>query len=536
MNLNYATMLEAMADRLGESPCLIYGNRSISYAEYDERGAKITRCLAEHGLGRESKVGLFLFNCNEYMETTLAAHKLRAIPININYRYTSEELAYLLKNAEAEALVFHSSLGDRVAQIRDKLPGLKVLIEVDDGGTHIDGALHYDQVIASTEPAARIERSPNDTLMLYTGGTTGMPKGVEYNVGDILNSLVQLFSSMLGFKLATSLDDLVEQASQRAQSGNGLVSLPASPLMHTAAIMNSGIQIQLYGGAMVILQSRSFDPRELWKAVQLHKVNHMVVVGDTFVKPMLKVIEEDAENGIHYDLSSLKMVVSSGVMFSKESKDKLLSLQDMMIMDGAGASEGGMAIQVSSRSNPPTDTGRFMALPTTEIFSNDFEKLPRGRGEVGLIGMSGMLPRGYYGDPDKTAETFKTIDGVRYGFTGDMGSIDENGQLTFVGRGSNCINTGGEKVYPEEVEEVIKQHPSVKDCLVVGLPNERFGQSVAAVISLDKELASPIQEIADFASTKLARYKLPRDVYIVDQVQRAPNGKADYKWARECFE
>lgn len=536
MDLNYATVVEAMADQLPDTTCLICGTQKLSYTEFEQRAARLTQCLSDHGLGQDSKVALFLYNCSEYMEATLAAHKLRAISINVNYRYTGNELLYLLQDCDAEALVFHSSLADRVEEIRHQLPGLRVIIRVDDGDGTVEGALEYSDILESYSPASRIQRSPEDTMMLYTGGTTGMPKGVEYNIGDMLSSLTQLMPAILGIETPTSLNELISQARTRAESGASLVSLPASPLMHTAAIVNSGIQIQVFGGAMVILQSRSFDPRELWQAVQAHRVSHMVVVGDTFIKPMLQVIEEDGAKGIEYDLTSLKLIVSSGVMFSRESKEKLLEMGDMIILDGAGASEGGMAIQVSSRENPPSDTGQFTALPTTEIFNENYEQLPRGCGEVGLIGMGGALPRGYYKDPEKTAGTFRTIDGARWGFTGDMGSIDESGLLTFMGRGSNCINTGGEKVFPEEVEEVIKLHPQVIDCLVVGLPDERFGQSVAAVVSLHSGMDKPKDDLLEFASAHLARYKLPRTVNVVEEVKRAPNGKADYKWARECFD
>ncbi len=536
MNLNYATVVEAMTDRLPDQACLVYGDKVTSYREFDDRSARISRALAEHGLGRDSKVGLFLYNCPEYMEGTLAAFKLRAIPINVNYRYVGDELIYLLQDCEAQALIFHSSLGDRVEEIRARLPGLKLLISVDDGGEPVAGAIPYEQILQSLEPAERIERSHEDSLMLYTGGTTGMPKGVQYKVGDTLTPMAQMVPQFLGIKSADSLQGLVENAVERAQCGQAFVSLPASPLMHTAGIMNSGIQSHVLGGVLVILQSRHFDPRELWRAVERHRVNHVVVVGDTFVKPMLQAIDEDRQKGVQYDISSLRIIFSSGVMFSRESKLKLLELGDMLIIDAAGASEGAMAIQVSSRSNPPSETGQFMALPTTEIFDENYEMLPRGCGRVGLIGVGGALPRGYYRDSKKSENTFRTIGGRRFAFTGDMGSIDENGTLTFMGRSSNCINTGGEKVFPEEVEEVIKQHPRVRDCLVVGLPDESFGQRVAAVVSLSAPLASPAEELQSFCSEHLARYKLPRSVMLVEQIQRAPNGKADYSWAKQQLE
>ena len=536
MKLDYATVVEAMADSLSDQPCLVYGDAVTSYREFEDRAARISHALAEHGLQKDSKVGLFLYNCREYMEGTLAAFKLRAIPINVNYRYVGEELVYLLADCEAEALIFHSSLGERVAEVRAKLPKLRLLISVDDGGGQTAGAIAYERIVQSMEPARRIERSHEDSLMLYTGGTTGMPKGVQYRVGDTLSSMAQLIPQFLGIKPANSLEELVLNAVDRAAQGQAFVSVPASPLMHTAGIINSGIQSHLLGGVLVILQSRSFDPRELWRAVEKHRVNHMVVVGDTFVKPMLQAIEEDKQEGIEYDISSLKILFSSGVMFSRDSKLRLLELGDMLIIDAAGASEGAMAVQISSRSRPPTDTGQFMALPTTEIFNESYEMLPRGCGEVGLIGVGGALPQGYYKDAKKSESTFRVIAGKRFAFTGDMGSIDENGLLTFMGRSSNCINTGGEKVFPEEVEEVIKQHPQVEDCLVVGLADERFGQRVAGVVSLNSPLESPTEALQQYCSSHLARYKLPRTVVVVDRIQRAPNGKADYGWAKRVLE
>jgi 3-oxocholest-4-en-26-oate---CoA ligase len=531
-SLNYAGVIERMADALRDHACLYYADKTTSWREYEDHGARIAQLLNQHGVTHNSKVGLFLYNCSEYMEGLLAAYKCRAIPININYRYVGEELRYLLDDCEAEALIFHSSLGERVAEVRHRLPRLKLLISVDDGGAVVDGALAYERAIADSAPMPRIERSRDDLLMLYTGGTTGMPKGVEYRIGDILAAMVDLAPMYFGIAKGTSLEDLIAQARERAELGKPLVSLPASPLMHTAGILNSGMLVQLHGGAMVVLQSRSFDPRELWRAVEQRRVNHMVIVGDTFARPMLRTLEEDRAQGVEYDLRSLKAMMSSGVMFSRESKMKLLEWVDMVILDGAGATEGPMAVQLSSRANPPTETAHFKVFPTTEIFDENYMLVPRGSGTVGLIGIGGTLPQGYYKDPAKTAKTFRTIDGKRWCFTGDMGSIDSDGTLHFLGRGSGCINTGGEKVYPEEVEEVIKRHPQVVDCLVVGLPDERFGERVAAVVSLNGNMDAPDRELREFCAAHLARFKLPRTVRVAPQVQRAPNGKADYKWAK----
>jgi 3-oxocholest-4-en-26-oate---CoA ligase len=533
MQLDYATVVEVMADGLQEAPCLYYGDKVVSWREFEDHAARLAGCLAGYGIGRNTKVGLFLYNCCEYMEAFAATFKNRGIPININYRYVGDELVYLLNDCEAEALIFHSSLLDRVEDIRGKLPNLKALICVrDDGADLPEGVLDYDDVIRTTAPAPRIERSPDDSLMMYTGGTTGMPKGVEYRISDLLVQLLEVGPMFFGIKKGDTLDEVVSLAVERYQNKQSFVSLPASPLMHTAGILNSGILVQLLGGALVILQSRSFDPRELWRVVEHRQVNHMVVVGDTFVKPMLQILDEDKAQGIEYDLSSLKVIVSSGVIFSQESKLKLLELGDMLILDAAGATEGGMAAQVCTRKMPPTDTAKFMALPTTEIFDEDYQVVPRGSGIVGYIGMGGTLPRGYYTDEAKTAKTFRIIDGKRFGFTGDMGSIDEDGTLHFKGRGSGCINTGGEKVYPEEVEEAVKRHPKVLDCLVVGVPDDRFGEKVSAVISLRGTLENPQADLMEFCSSHLARYKLPRLVKVADKVQRGPNGKADYKWAK----
>jgi 3-oxocholest-4-en-26-oate---CoA ligase len=295
------------------------------------------------------------------------------------------------------------------------------------------------------------------------------------------------------------------------------------------------MMVHVYGGAMAILTSSSFDPHEFWRVVEKRRVVHTVVVGDAFVKPMLRALEEDEKQGVAHDISSLKAMVSSGVTLSQPSKQRLLQWADITIMDAVGATEGVMGIHMSSRANPPVGTAQFTALPTTEIFDENDVLIPRGSNKAGFIGISGQLPEGYFKDQEKTAKTFRLIDGKRWGFTGDMGAIDEAGVLTFCGRGSNCINSGGEKVFPEEVEEVIKEHPAVKDCLVVGKPDDRFGHVVAAVVSLHSSLDDLAEELKEYCRGRLANYKLPRDVKLADEIQRAPNGKPNYNWAKAFF-
>jgi acyl-CoA synthetase (AMP-forming)/AMP-acid ligase II len=533
MEMHYATLIEAIADRLGERTALVFGERRVSWQEFDDRAARVAAALTGAGLGPDSKVGLFLFNCAEYMEVMLGAMKMRAVPININYRYTADELEYLLRDSGAEALVFHASLWDRVAALRARLPQLKLLIAVGEHGVEPPDAPDFEAIIDGYEPLPRVTRAGSDHFMLYTGGTTGMPKGVVYRMDRMTAALGNLIARYFGLAMADDAEGIVARAIALNEAGKCFVSLPASPLMHTAGVMNGGIAMQLLGGTMVILGSRSFDARELWGAVERERVNYLVIVGDAFAKPMLKTLEDDAAAGRHYNLESLRTIVSSGVMWSADSKRRLLEACDAMLIDGMGATEGAMAVQIATRSQAPAETPRFQALPETRLFDSDDIELAPGCGKEGFIAIgSALLPEGYHGDAEKSARTFRTINGVRYGFTGDMGILEADGALTFLGRGSGCINTAGEKVFAEEVEEVLKAHPAVEDCLVVGIPDERFGQRVAAVVSLRSRIDDPLAALVEYGSSKLARYKLPRTLKSVERIVRGPNGKPDYKWAR----
>jgi fatty-acyl-CoA synthase len=349
--------------------------------------------------------------------------------------------------------------------------------------------------------------------------------------------LGNLIAQYLGIDLATTADKMVERAEELHRTGRCLVSMPASPLMHTAGVMNGGIAMQLLGGRMVILTSRSFDAAELWQTVEREQVNYMVIVGDAFAVSMLRTIDEERDAGHEFDVSSLKAVVSSGVMWSAASKRRFLELGDMILIDGMGATEGPMAIEISNRQSPPAPTARFASLPDTRLFDENDQAISPGSNTPGYIAIGGaMLPRGYYRDEEKTAQTFREIDGKRYGFTGDMGVLEEDGTLLFLGRGSGCINTGGEKVYPEEVEETLKGHPGVNDCLVVGIADERFGQKVAAVVEFLQPEQDPVATIRAYCEPLLAAYKLPRSVVVVDAIHRGPNGKPDYKWAKKLAE
>jgi acyl-CoA synthetase (AMP-forming)/AMP-acid ligase II len=538
MEMHYATILEAMADRFADEQAIIFGDKHITWGELDGRASRLAQAMLDAGIGANDRVGLLLFNCGEYMEAMLAALKIRAVPININYRYTGTELRYLLEDSGAKGIIYHSSLTPIVTSGLAEMATLALeVVVIDDDTPQTASALAYDQLLADCEPAERITRQESDAFMLYTGGTTGMPKGVVYDIGSMTAGLGNIIARYLGVELALTADQMVERAVELHRTGRCFVSMPASPLMHTAGVMNAGIAMQLLGGRMVILTSRSFDADELWQAVEREKVNYMVIVGDAFAVSMLKAADKQRESGREYDVSSMKAVVSSGVMWSAASKRRFLELGDMMLIDGMGATEGPMALEISTRDKPPAATARFMSLPDTGMFDENDQAIAAGSNTPGYIAIGGsLLPQGYYGDEEKTAKTFREIDGKRYGFTGDMGILEEDGTLIFLGRGSGCINTGGEKVYPEEVEEVLKSHPDINDCLVVGLADERFGQKVAAVVEMLQPDADPLATIRAYSEPLLAAYKLPRSVLVVDAIQRGPNGKPDYKWAKALAE
>jgi fatty-acyl-CoA synthase len=461
--------------------------------------------------------------------------KIRGVPININYRYLDDELHYLLDNADCEALVFHSSLGERVARVMQRAPRVKLWIEVDDGGAPAPGAEPYEKIVAAHAPAARIERSEDDLYMLYTGGTTGMPKGVMYNMGGITQSFINAAFPTLGFGLPKSADEVAPLIKSAWDEGRGVTSIPACPMMHGTGGWVGTMMPHCAGARVVSLAERSFDAHELWRKAQEEKASQLVIVGDAFAKPMMRALEEARERGEPYDVSSVRLIISSGVMWTAEVKRELLEWGEFLLYDAVGSSEGSMGAQITTRGNIGA-TAKFAAAETTRVFTEDGRRVEPGSGESGMVAAGGNVPIGYYKDEKKSAATFRTIDGVRYSFPGDWALVEADGSLTLLGRGSNCINTAGEKVYPEEVEEAVKQHPDVVDCLVVGIDDEKFGQRVTAVASVTPGAAVDSEALRQFTREKLAAFKVPKQIVITAAVQRAPNGKADYKWAREIVE
>jgi fatty-acyl-CoA synthase len=530
---NFGTVFESVADEIPDHRALVQGDRRRTWREFDERAARLAAALRDQGIGPGSKIAFYLYNSNEYLETLFACFKLRAVPANVNYRYTADELAYLLDNSDAEALVFHGSLGERVDAVRNPRLRVRAAVQVDDGSPLVDGALRYEDLIVAHAPMERIDRSGDDLVFLYTGGTTGMPKAVVWRHEDLFGALAPLAYAFFGLEMPERAADAGARVRKVHESGMVPVHLPASPLMHGTGQFST-LQALFLGGTIVTLESRHFDPNELWQTVQRERVTQIAIVGDAFAKPMLRALEEADARGEPYDLSSLVLVISSGVMWSESVKRALIERHPVIAYDSLGSSEGvGFANAITS-TDSKGETAKFSVGPDTKVFTDDGREVKPGSGEVGYLAVGGHIPLGYYKDPEKTAATFRVVDGKRYSIPGDYATVEADGTITLLGRGSVSINSGGEKIFPEEVEEAVKQHPAVADAVVVGVPDERFGEAVTAVVSLAPGHAAGEDEIAGAVERSgLARFKRPKHVVVVDAVPRGPNGKADYAWARE---
>ena len=535
MNLDFASVWEMVSDLVPENDALICGEDIVSWKEYDDRASKIASALSEAGLGANSKAGLYLNNSNEYLIAQYAIFKVGGIPINVNYRYVEEELIYLLENSDAEAVFYHACYSSRIKEIAGSLPNIKAWIEVSDGTeSKFDQSLKYQDLLSQHSPMKRIHRDPETIYMLYTGGTTGMPKGVMYKQGEFLVYLFRTLKAM-GYDVPEDLSDL-ESRIEASKSSNAFIrSVVGCPLMHGTGMWLGAFLPLLLGGTAITTSNLGFDPDQLWTQVQNKKATNIVIVGDAFAKPMLDALNRAASDGNAYDISSVQVIISSGVMWSAEVKQGLLQHHDMRLMDTMGSTEGGMGASVTTRDNPPA-TAKFSLNPGVIVLADDGEILSPGSEKIGLIGTSGLVPVGYYKDEKKSAETFREVDGVRYSFPGDYAKLEADGTITLLGRGSNCINSAGEKIYPEEVEEALKKDALVFDCLVVGMPDEKFGQKNVAVVSTVDNQQVNEAELIENTRKIIAGYKLPKTILFADEVQRAPNGKANYKWAKAFAE
>ncbi|MGC8462587.1 MAG: AMP-binding protein [Acidimicrobiales bacterium] len=524
---NFADVWEAVADHLADTAALTHGERTVTWRELDRRGDGLARWLLDQGVKRQDKVALYLTNCPEYLEATFAAFKISLVPINTNYRYADAELAYLWENADAVAVVFHGSFAERVDRVRHLVPRVRSWLWVDDGsGPCPEWAVAYEDAVAT--PTGERVRAPwgrgaDDLLMLYTGGTTGMPKGVMWRQDDLFARL-----NASGFRRYDQDTGLADVHAQLEGGTSGMTLLPACPLMHGTGCFTA-LECLAEGGRVVTLATRQFDPVELLDTVEREQVNGVVIVGDAFAKPILAALDDHPGR---WDLASLVGMISSGVMWSEETKQGLLKHHPgMLLIDAFSSSEAlGMGTSVSSGADA-SQTARFTLGPEVRVLDADDRDVVPGSGSVGVLALGGRIPLGYYKDEGKSASTFRVIDGARYSVPGDFAEVAEDGTIHLLGRGSVCINTGGEKVYPEEVEEVVKTFDGIVDAVAVGIPNERFGEEVVAVVELapgvPPEQVEP-QAVIDHVKAQLASYKAPKRVRLVETIGRSPSGKVDY--------
>ncbi|WP_040496302.1 AMP-binding protein [Ilumatobacter nonamiensis] len=530
---SWATLWEALADAQPDHTAAVVGSDVQTWRELDEGAARIATALSDRGAGIGTRIAQLMFNCTEYLESSYAAFKLRATPVNVNYRYKAPEIAYICANAGAEVIVFHGSLGERVVEALPAMPTVATLIQVDDGSPLVDGAEWYHEIRESSAPAERIERSGEDTLMLYTGGTTGNPKGVVWRHVDLFGALAYTSYTTAGVQVPTTPAEVGAVAAELQADGRSPVMLCAPPLMHGTALFLA-IGAFVMGGSVVLLGGRSFDADELWDLVEAHDVTQLSLVGDAFARPLNAALDATEQAGGSRDLSSVQRIVSTGATLSADQKRAFQRrLPNALIVDMIGASEGGpFALSMTMPGTEPQETAVFSAPPnvvTIDPVTNTV--IPRGSDTPGMLGCSGPMPRGYWHDDEKTADTFRVVDGVRYTVPGDFATIAEDATVTLLGRGSVCINSGGEKIYPEEVEVAARRHPSVIDANVVGTPHERFGEVVVLVCSVSEPTEA--DDVIATVKETIADYKAPRQVVFVDEVYRAPNGKADYRWARD---
>lgn len=531
MEFNVADLFESVARVIPDREAVVTPARRSTFRELDLRANRLANALREAGVGPGDHVGLHLFNCAEFLEGILAAFKIRAVAINLNYRYVARELAYVLKNGAVKVLIHHRELTPIVQAARAEVPSLERVISIDDGsGVALDsGSVDYEATLDRATPDGEFEpRSGDDLYIIYTGGTTGMPRGVMWRHEDVF------FAGLQGGNPGGDPIDRPEALAKIAHSQDRAMNvLPAAPFAHGGAQWAALIAL-FSGGKVVLGPSRHFDAEAIWSLVSKEKVTVLKIIGDAMATPLAEALER--RTGA-FDLSSLIALPSAGAVLSAAVKERLQAqLPGALIMNHFGATETGH--QGASVDGMSGSTGRpaYYMDETNTVLGEDLRPVAPGSGVVGRLARSGRIPLGYYRDPEKTAAHFVIIDGVRWVLPGDLAMIEPDGLITVLGRGATCINSGGQKIFPEEVEEVVKSHPAVLDATVVGVPDERWGERVGAVVATRPGCSITLEGLAAHCRERLAGYKVPRFMAEVAWVQRLETGKPDFNWARQALQ
>ncbi|GAA0572987.1 acyl-CoA synthetase [Actinomadura livida] len=517
MEYNHADLFEGVADAIGERVALVCGDHKLTYAEMDEHANRLAHHLADAGVKPGQHIAIQLYNGIEYAAALLAALKIRAVPINVNYRYVENELLYVFRDSDSVALLYDVEFEDKVAATVPEVPALKHLVAV--GGTpSIPGAVAYEEALRDADGTRGFPaRSGEDRYIIYTGGTTGMPKGVMWTTEQIIfafwNPTVPRPSRP---------EDIVEHA----RNSGPLIMMPVAPLMHGAAQVATFIA--WFMGATLVY-TRKFDAADVWATIEREKVNSLTITGDAMAIPMA----EELARG-DYDTSSLFAYVSTGAIFTGTVRDRIQKLlPNVLILDRFGSTESGSTAEAVAGSTPEKGLRFAPDVQDVTVLDDALRPVKPGSGVIGQVARSGHIAEGYYNDPEKTAKTFPVVDGRRWLLTGDIATVEEDGSIAVYGRGSQAINTGGEKVFPEEVEAVLKGHPAVYDAVVTGIPDERWGNRVAAVVEPAGGERPAEEDLDAHCRKELSGYKVPRVYAFVDEMKRSPAGKADYRWAKE---
>ncbi|MDR3655456.1 MAG: acyl-CoA synthetase [Mycobacterium sp.] len=530
MALNIADLAEHAIDAVPDRVALISGDEKLTYAELEEKANRLAHYLMDQGVKKDDKVGLYCRNRIEIVIAMLGIVKAGAILVNVNYRYVEGELRYLFDNSDMVALVHERQYADRVANVVPDTPNVKTILVIEDGSDkdyqHYGGVEFYSAIAQGSPERDFGERSADDIYLLYTGGTTGFPKGVMWRHEDIYRVLL----GGTDFATGEFIKDEYDLA-KGAAANPPMIRYPIPPMIHGAT--QSATWMSIFSGQTTVL-APEFNAEDVWRTIHEHKVNLLFFTGDAMARPLLDAL--DTDHG--YDLSSLFLLASTAALFSPSIKEKFLELlPNRVITDSIGSSETGFGgTSIVAKDAPHSAGPRVTIDHRTVVLDEEGNEVQPGSGVRGLIAKKGNIPVGYYKDEKKTAETFKTFNGVRYAIPGDYALVEEDGTVTMLGRGSVSINSGGEKIYPEEVEAALKGHPDVFDALVVGVPDPRFGQHVAAVVAPRPGARPSLAELDRFVRSHIAGYKVPRSLWLVDEVKRSPAGKPDYRWAKEQTE